>query len=82
MTLKEVEATRQIAPARIHTERIIGETKNRLRILGDPLPITFRKSLIDDFGDDLPPTIDKVVTAYASLVNLSTGIVYGYKSCV
>ena len=82
MTLKEVEATRQIATARIHIERIIGETKNRLTILRDPLPITFIKSLIDEFGDDLAPTIDKVVTAYASLVNLSTGIVYSYKPCV
>ena len=79
---KEVETTRQIATVTIHIERIIGEIKNRFRILDDPLPITFIKSLIDECGEDLVPTIDKLVTVCASLVNLSSGIVYRQKPCV
>ena len=76
LTAKEAETTRQIATARIHMERIIGVTKNCFRILDGPLPITFIKSLIDECGEDLLPTIDKLVTVCASVVNLSTGIVY------
>ena len=76
LTAKEAETTRQIATARIHMERIIGVIKNRFRILDGPLPITFIKSLIDECGEDLLSTIDKLVTVCASVVNLSTGIVY------
>ena len=76
LTAKEVETTRQIATVRTHIERIIGEIKNLFRILDGRLPITFIKSLIDECGEDLVPTIDKLVTVGATLVNLSTGIVY------
>ena len=57
-------------------ESIIGEIKNRCRILDGSLPITFIKSLIDECGKDLVPTIDTLVTVCvcASLVNLSTGL--------
>ena len=81
LTAKEVETTRQIATVRIHIERIIGEIKNLFRILDGRLPITFIKSLIDECGEDLVPTIDKLVTVCATLVNLSTGIVYSEKPC-
>ena len=43
-------------------ESIIGEIKNRCRILDGSLPITFIKSLIDECGKDLVPTIDTLVT--------------------
>ena len=62
LTAKEVETTRQIATVRIHLEPIIGEIKNRFRILDGPLPITFIKSLIDECGENLVPTIEKLVT--------------------
>ena len=71
----KVDTTCQIATVRIHIEHIIGEIKNRFRILDGPLPIT-------ECGEDLVPTIDKLVTVCASLVNLSTGIVYSEKPCV
>ena len=82
MTAKEVETTCQIATVRIYIERIIGEIKNCFRILGGPLAITFIKSLIDECGENLVPTKDKLVTVCASLVNLSTRIVYSEKPCV
>ena len=55
-------------------ESIIGEIKNRFRILDGSFPITFIKSLIDKCGEDLVPTIDTLVTVCASLANLSTGL--------
>ena len=82
LTAKEVKTTRQIATVTIHIERIIGEIKNRFRILDAPLPITFIKSLIVECVEDLIPTMDKLVTVCASLVNLSTGIVCSEKPCV
>ena len=74
LTAKDVETTLQIATVRIHMESIIGEIKNRFRILDGSFPITFIKSLIDKCGEDLVPTIDTLVTVCASLVNLSTGL--------
>ena len=71
-----------LSSVRIHVERIIGGIKNRFRILDGLLPITFIKSLIDECGEDLVPTVDKLVTASVSLVNLSTGIIYSEKPCV
>ena len=82
MTAKEVETTCQIATVRIYIERIIGEIKNCFRILGGPLAITFIKSLTDECGENLVPTKGKLVNVCASLVNLSTRIVYSEKPCV
>ena len=79
---KEVETTRRIATVKIHMKYLIGKIKNHFRILDGPLPVTFIKSLIDECGEYLVPTIDKLVTVCASLVNLSTGIVYSEKPCV
>ena len=58
LTAREVETTYQIATVRNHIKRIIGEIKNHFRILDGPLSITFIKSLIDEFGDDLVPTVN------------------------
>ena len=66
---------------RSHIESIIGEIKNCFRILGGPLPITFIKSLIDECGEDLVQTEEKLATVCTSLVNLSTAIVYSEKPC-
>ena len=62
LTAKDVETTLQIATVRIHMESIIGGIKNRFRILDGSFPITFIKSLIDECGEDLVPTIDTLVT--------------------
>ena len=82
MIAKEVETTRRIATVKIHMKYLIGKIKNHFRILDGPLPVTFIKPLIDECGEYLVPTIDKLVTVCASLVNLSTGIVYSEKPCV
>ena len=79
---KEDDTTRRIATVKFHMERLIGKIKNRFRILEGPLPVTFIKSLIDECGEYLVPTIDKLVTVCVSLVSLSTGIAYSEKPCV
>ena len=66
---------------RIHIESIIGEIKNCFRILGGPLPINFIKSLIDECGEDLVRTKEKLATVCTPLVNLSASIVYSEKPC-
>ena len=68
---KNVHATRAIANARIHVERVIGQVRKKYTILNGTLPLDF---LTRCFGED-GPLIDKIVSVCCALTNLSDSVV-------
>ncbi|XP_077381912.1 uncharacterized protein LOC144021455 isoform X2 [Festucalex cinctus] len=63
----EVAESRQIAHVRIHVEHVIGNVRNKYRIVNGPIPIDCLKN--DDDDDDDCPFIDKIVTTCCALTN-------------
>ena len=67
----EVEKSRRLARVRIHVERVIGQLRNKYKILQRTLPIT----LIKRPSDKEVATIDKILVVTAALTNLSQSVV-------
>ena len=55
----------------IHVEQIIGLFKQKFRILEDPMPL----NLIESTTNEEFFTVDKIVTVYSALTNLTESIV-------
>ena len=63
--------SQQLARVRIHVERVIGLIKNRYTIVKGPLPVHQLKH----HNDKEVANIDKILTVYAALCNLSKAVV-------
>ncbi len=66
----EIEETRTIANVRIHTERVIGNVRQKYTILKGTLPIDYVTA-----GDGCAPIIDSVVLISRSLTNLYNSVI-------
>ncbi len=71
LSQREVEYSKQLSTVRIHVERVIGNLKNKFRILKGPLPI----SMLKHKHDTSIANIDKILRICASLINLSESVV-------
>lgn len=67
----ELEKTREIANVRIHVERVIGQLRQKYKILEGTLPIHY---LMTPHGQT-SPTIDRIIRVCAALINLCKPIV-------
>ena len=67
---QEVEKSRQLAPVRIHVERVIGQLRKKYKILQGTLPITLIKR-----PSDTKPTIDLILVVTVALTNLCASVV-------
>ena len=65
-----MEKSRRLARVRIHVERVIGQLRNKYKILQWTLPIT----LIKRPSDKEVATIDKILVVTAALTNLSQSV--------
>ena len=70
---EEVETTRQLARARIHVERVIGNLRKKYKILQQTLPVSLLKCPSDN--NRTLCTIDRILIATAALTNLSPSVV-------
>ena len=71
----DVEQTRGIANVRIHVERVIGLLRSKYTILSGILPIDFLQCDPTGSQEAKIPMIDRIITVYAALTNLSNGII-------
>lgn len=72
LSLENVEHSKKVAKVRIHVERVIDNMlKSKYTILQGTLPLCSLKHR----GDSESAFIDKIVTVFAGLVNLSPPIV-------
>ena len=71
LSREEVEKSRQLARARIHVERVIGQMQKKYTIISGTLPIT----LVKKPTDTNVTTIDKILVVCAALTNLSRSTV-------
>ncbi|XP_047132699.1 uncharacterized protein LOC124811353 [Hydra vulgaris] len=66
----DVEQTRKIASVRVHVERVIGNIRNKYKILQSTIPLDY---LIKQ--NNGLTTMDKIVTISCSLINLNDSVI-------
>nr|XP_047135770.1 uncharacterized protein LOC124812780 [Hydra vulgaris] len=66
----DVEQTRKIASVRVHEERVIGNIRNKYKILQSTIPLDY---LIKQ--NNGLTTMDKIVTISCSLINLNDSVI-------